>query len=213
MFTGIVEEIGYISNIKKLQNVAFITVDCKKVLEETKVGDSIAINGACQTVTELSKNSFMVFCSYETLKLTTLGDMKFGDKVNLERAMLLTSRLGGHMVTGHIDGKGKLISSEAVSDAQKMIFETSPQLLKQLVKKGSVAIDGISLTVADIDDNSFSIAVIPHTYKNTTLKSLKNGSEVNLETDILGKYVEKFLHSADKESNISEEFLNRNGFM
>lgn len=216
MFTGIVEETGIIDSVKKLQDGALITVKCSRVLEGTKADDSIAINGACQTVTAINNSTFTVFASYETLELTTLGSLKSGSKVNLERALRLCDRLGGHMVSGHIDGKGEFFSCEAIGDAYKMTFSVNEQLAAYIVKKGSVAIDGISLTVADIKDGLFNAAVIPHTYKNTLLNDLKAGSAVNIETDIIGKYVEKFLLSTDNntvKNKISTDFLERNGFI
>lgn len=212
MFTGIVEETGSIVSIKKLSNGAVLTVGCKTVIEGTKIGDSIALNGACQTVTSLTDESFDVFSSYETLKLTTLGKLTPGSKVNLERALRLSDRLGGHIVSGHIDGVGTLISSVQIGDSHKMTFSFPDELQKQIVKKGSIAVDGVSLTVADADSATFSTAVIPHTFKNTLLNDLLPGSAVNIETDILGKYVEKFLLSENNKSNITAEFLLRNGF-
>ncbi len=212
MFTGIIEEIGTILNINKIPNGAILNIDCAYVLSDTKIGDSIAVNGVCQTVTEISKNSFSVFCSYETLSLTTLGSLNSGDKVNLERALRLSDRLGGHIVSGHVDGVGKLISATKVGDSHKMTFSADKNLMHYVVKKGSVAIDGISLTVCERDNSTFSAAVIPHTYKNTLLKDLQKGSAVNIETDILGKYIENFLLSENNKSNITPEFLIRNGF-
>lgn len=218
MFTGITEETGTITNVSKLNNGALLTVACKKVLEDTRLGDSIAINGACETVTDITVSSFSVFASYETLQLTTLGSMKNGTKVNLERALRLSDRLGGHIVSGHVDGKGKLISSEKIGDAYKMTFSLDECLMRQVVKKGSITVNGISLTVAEITDTGFSCAVIPHTYVNTSLKDLYTNSDVNIETDIIGKYVEKFLLPTDNEttsnkSDINTSFLERNGFL
>lgn len=213
MFTGIIEETGRIKSVKKLQDGALIIVNCKKVLEDTKIGDSIAINGACQTVTELFNDSFSVFASYETLELTTLKDLNSGSNVNLERALRLCDRLGGHIVSGHIDGKGKLVSCKSIGDSYNMMFSVPAELSAQIVKKGSITVDGVSLTVANIEENTFSIAVIPHTYKNTLLYDLKPNSEVNIETDILGKYIEKFLLKADNKTTLNEDFLERNGFL
>lgn len=215
MFTGIIEETGTITVVKKLQNGALLTVGCDKVLDGTKIGDSIAINGACQTVTELNNGDFVVFVSYETLSLTTLGSLQAGNKVNLERALRLSDRLGGHIVSGHVDGTGIFVSSKIMGEGYKITFSLLNDLLKQVVKKGSITVDGVSLTVAEVTETTFSTAVIPHTYKNTLMKDLKPDSRVNIETDILGKYVEKLLLSGDNNSRktINENFLERNGFL
>lgn len=213
MFTGIVEEKGTITSIEKLREGAFIRVGCDKVIEGTKVDDSISINGVCQTVVEMSGNRFKVFASYETLKISTLGGLKVGDKVNLERALRLNDRLGGHIVTGHVDGIGTFVSSLKIGDAHKMVFELPENLTKEVVKKGSIAIDGVSLTIAEVKGNNITAAVIPHTYKNTLLGDLKLNSAVNIETDILGKYVAKFIAPQNGKSDITAGFLERNGFI
>ena len=212
MFTGIVEEIGKIININKLSNGAVLKVHCNNVLNGTKIGDSIAVNGVCLTVTEISDDSFSAFASYETLKITAFANYNCGQNVNLERALALSDRLGGHFVMGHIDGIGQLQSVNNVGDAYKFTFSVDESLKKYIVKKGSITIDGISLTVSELDYKSFCVAVIPHTYENTCLYSLKNGDRVNIETDILGKYVEKFLLSENNKTGITYEFLARNGF-
>lgn len=213
MFTGLIEEIGIISNIKKQNSSVLLTVKCKKILDGLKIGASVGINGACQTVTEINTSEFSVFASYETLAVTNFTNLKVGDEVNLERTLRLSDRLDGHIVSGHIDGIAKVTSVEKIGETTKFSFETSHELAKQIVKKGSVSIDGISLTVADINKNVFSIAVIPHTLKSTTLHNLRIGSSVNLETDMIAKYVEKYLLPNDNNSNIDADFLERNGFI
>lgn len=214
MFTGIVEEIGTIKEFKKGTSDALIVVECKNVLEDTKIGDSIAIQGVCQTVTAITPNSFSAQISSETLAVTNLKGLKNGDSVNLERALTLSQRLGGHLVSGHVDGLCKVKRIAKQSDFYTIEFEIEKDLTKYVVKKGSVTINGISLTVADIDLQIFKIAIIPHTYENTTLKNLKSGDFVNIETDILAKYVEKNLSTNNNinKSNINEDFLKENGF-
>lgn len=213
MFTGIIEEIGKIKSFKKDTNGATIEVECSLVLEDTKLGDSIAINGVCQTVIELSSNSFKARVSDETLKVTTFENLKSGNIVNLERALTLSSRLGGHIVSGHVDCKGKFTKIEKLTDFYNLEFEIPQEQTKYVVHKGSITINGISLTVAEINQNRFKVAIIPHTFKNTNLKALNIGDNVNIETDILGKYVEKMLSSKDNDSKISMSFLQENGFV
>lgn len=198
MFTGIVEEIGLIKNFDGHK----LTVECSKVLENTQIGDSIAINGCCQTVTAMTANSFIADVSQETLNITK--GFNSTEKVNLERALTPQSRMGGHIVQGHIDGTAKYLGNSR--------FELPQELSKYVVYKGSITIDGVSLTVSNIDKNIFEVALIPHTLENTTLQYLKSGDFVNIETDILGRYVEKFL-STQNNSNITENFLKENGFI
>ena len=197
MFTGIVEEIGILRSI----NGSTITIQCKKVLENTQLGDSIAINGCCQTVVLMTSDTFSANVSDETFRITNFKNMKIGDKVNLERALTPSTRMGGHIVQGHIDLVGKYLGD--------MRFEVDDS--KYIVYKGSITVNGVSLTVAKLDGNIFSVAVIPHTLENTNLKNLRVGDLVNIETDILGRYVEKFL--SVKNNRIDENFLIENGFM
>lgn len=197
MFTGIVEEIGKIVNFDGKN----LVVECSKVLENTQIGDSIAINGCCQTVVEMSTKTFKANVSTETLKITK--GFKSGQTVNLERALTPQTRMGGHIVQGHIDGVAKYLGNSN--------FEVPENISKYIVYKGSITIDGVSLTVAKCEDNIFSVAIIPHTLETATLKDLKPGDFVNVETDILGRYVEKFLST--KNNNITESFLKENGFM
>lgn len=197
MFTGIVEETGFIKSFDGHK----LIVECSKVLENTQIGDSIAIDGCCQTVVAMNANSFSADVSSETLKITK--GFKTGECVNLERALLPQTRMGGHIVQGHIDGTGKYLGD--------MTFEVPKELDKYIVYKGSITVNGVSLTVSKNKNNTFSVAIIPHTLENTNLKYLKIGDLVNIETDILGRYVEKFLST--KNNNITEDFLKENGFM
>lgn len=214
MFTGIVEEIGKISEFRKSSQGAKIVVECKTVLENLHLGDSVAVDGCCQTVVDVGNNSFFAELSPETLKMTTFSTSKIGGEVNLERALTPTSRLGGHIVQGHVDCLGKFIKSEKFDNFCELTFELPQAESKYIVNKGSIAINGVSLTVARVYGNIFTVAVIPHTLVNTTLKNLSAGDTVNIETDILGRYVEKFLSTGNNEnSRISVEFLEENGFM
>ena len=197
MFTGIVEEIGKIKSF----NGEKLVVECKKVLENTQLGDSIAIDGCCQTVVDLTSNTFSTDVSPETIRI--IKGFKAGELVNLERALTPQSRMGGHIVQGHIDGVAKYLGN--------MRFEVPKELDKYIVYKGSITINGVSLTIAQNERNTFAVAIIPHTLENTNLKTLKTGDFVNIETDIVGRYVEKFLST--KDNNLTEDFLKENGFM
>ncbi len=208
MFTGIIEEIG---EIKNFQGNTVLEVLCSKVLDDIKLGDSIAINGVCQTVVEFGKNFFKVEVSPETLAVTNFSKLLIGTKVNLERALTPTTRMGGHIVQGHIDQTGQLLRVEKLDNFYNLYFETNDT--KYIVKKGSITVNGISLTVADVNETCFKIAVIPHTFANTTLSALQIGEIVNIETDILGRYIEKFLSPNNNKSKISMEFLRENGFV
>lgn len=217
MFTGLIEEIGKITKSDKGNNSLYLTVECTKILDGLKIGDSVAINGACQTVTDIYTNGFKIFASSETLAVTTFKSFSYGTYVNLERTLRLCDRLDGHIVSGHVDGTA--LVSNITRNGGTVIFTFTAQhnLLRQIVHKGSVTIDGISLTVSDIDSASFKVAVIPHTYNNTTLKYLKTNDTVNLETDIISKYVEKYLSSNDNNNKdaktIDINLLERNGFI
>lgn len=213
MFTGIIEETGKIKTFKKNSNGAEIEVECSEVLKDTKIGDSISVNGTCQTVIELLNNSFKAQISDETLRVTNFNYAKAGQSVNLERALTLSSRLGGHIVSGHVDGVGKFVSKEKQTDFYNLVFEIPSELDKYVVYKGSITINGISLTVASIKNNIVEVAIIPHTFENTNLLTLKEGDYVNIETDILGKYVEKFLSVNNNKKDISIDFLMENGFV
>ena len=197
MFTGIVEEIGKIKSFDGKR----LVVECSKVLEGTRLGDSISINGCCQTVVSMSSNSFSADVSAETLRVTK--GFKTGENVNLERALTPQTRMGGHIVQGHVDGVARYLG--------EMRFEVPKELDKYIVYKGSITVNGVSLTVSRNEGNTFCVAIIPHTLENTNLKDLKTGDLVNIETDILGRYVEKFLST--KDNNLTEDFLKENGFM
>jgi len=208
MFTGIIEEVGKIQSISQNK----ISVSANKITDDLKLGDSVAVNGVCLTVTKFSSNFIEADVSPETMKVTMLRELKSGDMVNLERALPVNGRLGGHIVSGHTDGIGRLKSIRNTGDFYNIEIEIPQEYQNQVVKKGSIAINGISLTVADIQKNIVSIAVIPHTFENTNLKTLYSGDYVNIETDILAKYVEKFLSTSDNKTGISMEFLMENGF-
>lgn len=222
MFTGLIEETGIIQNIDKTSQAFYLTIECTKVLDGLKIGDSISVNGACETVIELSPGTFKVFTSVETLKITTFNELKKGQKVNLERTLRLCDRLDGHLVSGHVDGTALIKKIEKQGDTTIFSLEISPTLAKQIVKKGSVTLDGISLTVSESDGNIFKTAVIPHTLNNTTLKYCRIGDKVNIETDMLAKYIEKYLLSNNNINNnattintgtIDMQTLERNGFL
>lgn len=193
MFTGIVEEMGRIYSIIMGAKSAVITIEAEMVLEGTKIGDSIAVNGVCLTVTALQGGRFSADVMAETLRRSSLGGLSRGSRVNLERAMAADGRFGGHMVAGHIDGTGTIVSTRREDNAVWVEVRTSEQILHYIIEKGSVAIDGISLTVAKVTDKSFLVSVIPHTGQETTLLHKKVGDVVNLENDLVGKYVERLL--------------------
>ncbi|MBP7902400.1 MAG: riboflavin synthase [Spirochaetes bacterium] len=211
MFTGIIEECAKVSSIVSSGSGINIAINSSVVTSSLNNGDSVALNGVCQTVTKHSENYFEVFASRVTLSLTTLGKLKTGDNINLERAMLANSRFGGHMVSGHADGTG--IITGLVSDASGLSVSVSVpnDLISMMIPKGSVAVDGISLTIVSISGNEFHLYIIPETMKNTNIPSWKTGSIVNIETDIIGKYVKKFI-GADKSKSL-EESLKENGFL
>ncbi|SUT92867.1 riboflavin synthase [Actinobacillus lignieresii] len=215
MFTGIIEEVGKIAQIHKQGEFAVVTINATKVLQDVHLGDSIAVNGICLTVTSFSSNQFTADVMSETLKRTSLGELKPNSPVNLERAMAANGRFGGHIVSGHIDGTGEIAEIIPAHNSTWYRIKTSPKLMRYIIEKGSITIDGISLTVVDTDDESFRVSIIPHTIKETNLGSKKIGSIVNLENDIVGKYIEQFLlkKSADEpKSNLSLDFLKQAGF-
>ncbi len=215
MFTGIVEEVGQIKKIERNTVSAKLSIEADKVLQEVKEGDSIAVNGICLTVTSFTKNSFTADVMHETMNRTTLGKLKENSPVNLERALSVMGRFGGHMVSGHIDGRGKIIGIEKDDNAVLFTIETTEKILRYIVEKGSIAINGISLTVARVDRKNFTVSVIPHTLRVTSLESFQKGDEVNLENDIVGKYIEKLLGLScpeKKESTLTMDFLIKNGF-
>ena len=215
MFTGIVEEIGQVEGIQRGRQSAVLTIRAKTVLEHTRIGDSIAVNGVCLTVTSLGADRFTADVMHETLDRSSLAQLRRGGAVNLERAMPADGRFGGHIVAGHIDGTGRVIQVQRDDNAVWYTIQASPQVLRYIVEKGSVAVDGISLTVARVGTDSFAISAIPHTVAQTVLRDRKEGDLVNLETDIIGKYVEKLLTPAPEtqaSGGITLDFLARNGF-
>ena len=215
MFTGIVEELGTIKSIRANSQGLDIIVSADKIFDDLKVGDSVAVNGCCQTITSLWNKEFTVQAINETVKLTTFKNLKYDEKVNLERAATPASRLGGHIVAGHVDGTGKVVSIEKVGNSTIFEFFAPDNIMKYLIYKGSVAIDGVSLTICEISDTTFKVAVIPHTLRNTNFGAFQIGTEVNLEPDVIAKYVEKMLKKEEipqKTEVITKEFLEENGF-
>ena len=214
MFTGIIEEVGTVRRVSEGR----LELSVKKVLEGTKIGDSIAVNGVCLTVTSLDGTGFSADVMPETLRRSNLGQLRSGDRVNTERAMAADGRFGGHIVSGHIDGTGTVLSKKNEGNAVWVRIEADSGILSLIVEKGSIAIVVISLTVAALDEKSFSVSVIPHTGEETTLLSKKPGDRVNLENDIVGKYVQRLLSAAlpEKEEprpKMDEEFLLKYGFL
>jgi riboflavin synthase len=216
MFTGIVEEIGNIQGIKKGVHSAVLTIQAKKVLEDVHIGDSIAVNGVCLTVTTFSGDIFTADVMHETLNRSSLAQAKAGTPVNLERAMAADGRFGGHIVAGHVDGVGTITQIVPDDNAILYTIQADASILRYIVEKGSIAIDGISLTVAGITARDFTVSVIPHTAEQTILSQKKSGDPVNLENDLIGKYVEKLLspraEEAPEKSTITKEFLLQNGY-
>ena len=216
MFTGIVEETGTLRSLSRGSKSCVIHVQCSTVLEDTRIGDSIAVNGICLTVTSMESGGFTADVMNETLSRSSLAQTRPGDPVNLERAMAANGRFGGHIVSGHIDGTGIIREIRDDDNAVWYTVEAPPEILRYVVEKGSIAIDGISLTVARVDDRSFQVSVIPHTRAVTALSSRRVGSPVNLENDIVGKYVEKLMQPAPSESGpasrITMEFLAQHGY-
>jgi len=211
VFTGIVEEMGNVKALPRDAGAARITISASAVLDNTALGDSISVNGVCLTVVHIGKNEFSADVAVETLKVTNLGDLKIGTKVNLERALQLSARIGGHLVSGHVDAVGRIREKREEGNGWRIFIDAPETLLKYVIKKGSIAIDGISLTVADVDKTGFSIAMIPHTAKLTTLGFKSTGDSVNLEGDLIGKYVERLL-SGRMESGVNLELLKKTGF-
>lgn len=217
MFTGIIEEIGTIKSINSNGISSQLCISANTILEDTKIGDSIAVNGVCLTVTSIKSNLFTADVMAETLRRSNLGSLIPQSKVNLERAMPANGRFGGHIVSGHIDGTGTIAETKPEGNAVWIKINCSSNLLKYIIHKGSITIDGISLTVAKVTDSDFSVSIIPHTAANTTLLQKKSGDVVNLENDVVGKYIEKLLSfqkidEQKPQSKITEEFLRQNGF-
>ena len=217
MFTGIVEEIGTIKKVEKGAKSSKLTIEGAKIFDDLKLGDSVAVNGVCLTVTEYTKNTFTADVMNETLSRSNLGDLKNGSRVDLERAMAADGRFGGHIVSGHIDGTGRIVKTEKDDIAVWYTIAADKKIMKYIIEKGSVTIDGISLTVAKVTDTDFSVSIIPHTAKETVLGFKKAGDTVNLENDVVGKYIEHFLNFDDKSvpeknTGITKDFLLNAGF-
>lgn len=213
MFTGIIEEVGTVKEVQYAGNNSFIKVKTEKILEDVHIGDSIAVNGVCLTVTSYDNGIFRADVMNETLSRSSLGSLKNGSPVNLERAMSANGRFGGHIVSGHIDGTGIISAIRNDGIAIWYTINTVPEIMHYIIEKGSIAIDGISLTVAKVSENDFSVSIIPHTAQQTILSYKKVGDIVNLENDIVGKYIEKFTRPEKNKSNISMNFLSENGFI
>ena len=212
MFTGLVEEIGTVSRVQTGASVCVLTVSAKTVLEDVHIGDSIAVNGACLTVCRTAGSSFSADVMPETMRRTNLGGLRPGSRVNLERAMPADGRFGGHLVSGHIDGTGTVRQLRQEGNAVWVTVAASPAVMRYIAEKGSVAVDGISLTVAAVTQQDFSVSVIPHTAAETTLLSRRPGDAVNLECDIIAKYTEKLLRQ-NAGGGLSAAFLAENGFL
>jgi len=216
MFTGIIEEIGTVTGIARGVNSSRVTINANIIFSDLKLGDSVSTNGVCLTVSEIKTNTFTADVMHETLKNTSLAGLNTGIRVNLERAMRADGRFGGHIVSGHIDGTGVIRNIKKDDNAFIYSIFTICDITKYIVKKGSIAIDGISLTVTHVDDTNFSVSIIPHTLRETILADRKTGDIVNLEVDMLAKYIEKLLLEKDNpstpKSTITAEFLAKNGF-
>lgn len=218
MFTGLVEELGKVKNLSRGTSSARLTVSAAKILGDIKLGDSIAVNGTCLTVVEFTDTWFTADVMPETVRRTVLRDLKSGDPVNLERTLRVGDRFGGHIVSGHIDGVGSILSKETEDNAILVKISAGPEVMRYVIKKGSVAIDGISLTVVDCEQDWFIVSLIPHTAKVTTVGLKRVGEAVNLETDVIGKYVEKMLgivpdKTPDAARGLSAEYLAQHGFL
>jgi riboflavin synthase len=216
IFTGLIMEIGRVRRIDRRADGAYLVIEARAVLEGTRVGDSIAINGVDLTVIEMAADFFSADASLETLSRTTLGALRAGGRVNLERALGVGERLGGHMVQGHVDGTGELVSAAEEGNARRLRFRFERGLGRYIAMKGSITVDGISLTVAGLGPDWFEVAIIPHTWRETTLGDLKRGDRVNLEVDVLAKYVERLLAREGERgsgaSKLTVEYLAEQGY-
>ena len=211
MFTGIIEEVGSIISIQQGAEVFKLIIQANKIMQDIHLGDSVAVNGICLTVISCSEKSFSVDVMNETLNRSEIKKISVNTLVNLERAMVASDRLGGHIVSGHIDGSGKIVRIKKDANAVWFFITADSKILRYIIEKGSVAIDGISLTVVSVEKETFSVSVIPYTYKHTILAQKKVGDSVNIENDCIGKYIEHFIHFS-KKSKITAEFLSKNGF-
>lgn len=211
MFTGLIEELGSVKKMVRGNLTSKLEISARLVVSDVKIGDSIAVNGVCLTVISFDAGTMVADVMNETLSRSSLGKLKSGDVVNLERAMKADGRFGGHMVSGHIDGTGEITMIKKDGIAMIFTIKASEGILKYVVEKGSIAIDGISLTVMGVDQGTFKVSIIPHTIAQTTLNHKRMGDVVNLEVDMVGKYIEKFLKGNHK-GGISQAFLTANGF-
>ena len=214
MFTGIIEAIGSVAKLQQLGSDWRLTIDSGKLdLSDVVLGDSIAVNGCCLTVVEMQKNLFGADVSNESMRCTALGQFKGGTPVNLEKAMLASGRLGGHIVSGHVDGVGNLIESSADGASVRLVYEAPKEIAKYIADKGSICIDGTSLTVNEVSGLKFTVNVIPHTQTETIIGDYKVGQRVNLEVDLIARYLERLLQGTDSsEEGLNKEFLTKHGF-
>jgi len=219
MFTGIVEEIGTVSGMQRTGDSFVLMIEAKKILKDVHLGDSISVNGVCLTVTSFTSSRFSADVMPETVKATGLKELKRGSKVNLERAMAAGGRFGGHFVSGHIDGTGVIKSKKVLDNAVYYVIQAGAQIISQVIVKGSIAVDGTSLTVFDVSEDSFTLSLIPHTLSETILSMKEPGDLVNLECDMIGKYVGHFMKNLtansqrDGQLRITTDFLQENGFL
>lgn len=217
MFTGIVEEIGKVQAVKSSQDAIVMTINAKKILEDVHLGDSIAVNGVCLTVTSFTKDGFTVDVMPETVRSTSLQTLQRNNPVNLERAMAANGRFGGHFISGHVDGIGTIVRKERQSNAVYFEIEVPEDLLQYIIMKGSIAVDGTSLTVFGLTKNTFTISLIPHTLSESIIGEKGTGEIVNIECDMLGKYVSQFIQRSylaknTRKTSITAQFLEENGF-
>ncbi len=212
MFTGIIEEVGTIKKMMKKPRSLRLEIEARKALEETAIGDSIAVDGVCLTVTDMTKNTFTADVMEETVRKSTLFDQKKGGEVNLERALRADSRLGGHFVSGHVDGIGTIVEKKRADIAHRVTIRLEKNLMRYVAAKGSIAVDGISLTVVEVEGDAFTVSIIPHTEKETTLIAKSAKDKVNIECDVIAKYVESLTKADNNDKGIDRAFLERHGF-
>ncbi len=215
MFTGIIEEVGTVKKMQRGKDSVVLTIGATKIMEGTRIGDSIAVNGICLTVTDLHGDSFSADVMHETMNRSSLAKLTVGQRVNLERAMPANGRFGGHIVSGHVDGTGQIVDIRQDDVAVWYTIAAGAEIMRYIVEKGSIAVDGISLTVARVKQDAFAVSTIPHTVRNTVLQDKSLGDTVNLECDVIGKYVEKLMQKApenEQKSAITRDFLAKYGF-
>ncbi len=212
MFSGIIEETGRIERVNKSSRGLRLSISGQEVLKDLAIDDSIAVSGVCLTVVDRDEHTFHVEAVQETLQRTTLGTLKVGDRVNLERALRLSDRLGGHFVQGHVDGVGKVVGFQDQLGGKLLAVQLPENLMKYVIEKGSIAVDGVSLTVARVAGNTITIALIPHTLDKTTLGTLQVGDRVNIEVDLIGKYIENLLAKSSEQKTINENWLKNLGY-